>query len=167
MSDEPAPDNSDQLWRDIEQDQLRALKRLDADADCAPLADGFGMPLAPPGTDALADLTRALALDLIAAGFEIHDCAGKAPGGGICLTPGANAQGVIVTWTQHDAAQGAFGYSRHVDLQEQMNFALADLLTTMGYPVEGFGQATAHLVTGPRPVDEPDVDAGAAGEDDE
>lgn len=44
------------------------------------LADGFGMPLVPPGTDPLADLTRALARDLIAAGFEIHDCAGKAPG---------------------------------------------------------------------------------------
>ena len=45
----------------------------------------------PPGTDSLADLTWALARDLIAAGFKIHDCAGKAPGGGVCLTPGSNA----------------------------------------------------------------------------
>ena len=167
MSDEPAPDDGDQLWRDIEQDQMRALKRLDADADAAPLADGFGMPLVPPGTDPLADLARALARDLLAAGFEIHDCASKAPGGGVCLTPGANAQGVIVTWTQHDAAEAAFGYSRHADLQEQMNYALADVLTTMGYPVEGFGQATAHVVTGPRPVAEPAADPEAADEDDQ
>ena len=124
MSDEAVPDHGDQVWRDIEQDQLRALKRLDADADCAPLANAFGMPLAAPGTEPLADLTRALARDLIAAGFSIHDCAGKAPGGGVCLTPGSNAEGVIVTWTQHDAGEAAFGYNRHTDLQEQMNYAL-------------------------------------------
>ena len=160
MSGEAVPDHGDQVWRDIEQDQLRALKRLDADADCAPLADAFGMPLAAQGTEPLADLTRALARDLIAAGFNIHDCAGKVPGGGVCLTPGSSAEGVIVTWTQHDASEAAFGYSRHTDLQEQMNCGLADLLTTMGYPIEDFGQASAHIVTGPRPADETDDDAG-------
>ena len=159
VSDEPAPDG-DEVWRDIEQDQLRALKRLDADADRAALADGFGMPLAPPGTEPLADLTRAVARDFIAAGFAVHDCAGKAPGGGVCLTPAADARGVIVTWTQHDASGAAFGYNRYSDLQEQMNYALADVLTTLGYPVDGFGQATAHLVTGPRPADETDRTAG-------
>ena len=40
-----------------------------------------------------------------------------------------------------------------------MNDALADLLTTMGYPIEGFGQATAHIVSGPRPAGETDDDA--------
>ena len=155
MSNEPAPDG-DQVWHDIERDQLRALKRLDADAERAPLADGVGMPLSPPGTDPLADLTRAVARDLIAAGFAVHDCAGKAPSGGVCLTPAANAQGVIVTWTQHDASEAAFGYSRYSDLQEQMNYALADVLTTLGYPVGGYGQATAHLVTGPRLAGETD-----------
>ena len=53
MSDEAVPDHGDQVWRDIEQDQLRALKRLDADVDCVPLADAFGMPLAARGTEPL------------------------------------------------------------------------------------------------------------------
>ncbi len=163
MSDGPAYGDGERDRRDIEQDQQRVLKRLDADAYAAPLADGIGMPLAPPGTEPLADLTRAMARDLIAAGFAIHDCAGKAPGGGVCLTPAANAQGVIVTWTQHDASEAALGYSRYADLQEQMNYALADVLTTMGYPVEGFGQATARLVRGPRPIGETDATTGAAG----
>ena len=35
-----------------------------------------------------------------------------------------------------------------------MNYALAEVLTTIGYPVDGFGQATAHLVTGPKTFDE-------------
>lgn len=48
------------------------------DADGAPLVDGLGMPLAP-GADVVADMARALARDLIAAGFDIHDCAGKVP----------------------------------------------------------------------------------------
>ena len=160
MSHNAGADDDGGVRSEIEQDQLRALKRLGADADAVALADGFGMPLAPPGTDPLADLTRALARDLIAAGFEIHDCAGKAPGGGVCLTPGSNAQGVIVTWTQHDAAEAAFGYSRQTSVQEQMNYALADVLTTIGYPVEAFGQAAAHLVTEPRMIDE------IAGDDD-
>ena len=43
-----------------------------------------------------------------------------------------------------------------------MNYALADVLTTIGYPVEALGHATAHLVTGPRMIDEiaGDGDAG-------
>lgn len=152
MSDQSAADEGDQRWRDIEQDQLRALKRLDADVAGVRLSDGFGTPLVPPGTEPIADLARALARDLIAAGFEIHDCAAKAPGGGVCLTPGADAGGVIVTWTQHDASEAALGYGRHADIQEQMNYAVADVLTTIGYPVEEFGQAGANLVTGPRPA---------------
>lgn len=116
-------------------------KRLDADADDAPLANGYGLPLAPPGTDPLADLTRALARDLIAAGFTIHDCAGKAPGGGVCLTPASDRRGVIVTWTQHDAAEAVLGYGRYRDIQEEMNCTVADVVTTLGYPIEGYGQA--------------------------
>ncbi len=158
MSDEATADSQEGF--DDEQSQLRALKRLEADADSAPLADGFGMRLATPGTDPLADLTRALARDLIAAGFEIHDCAGKAPSGGVCFTPSPNTGGVIVTWAQHDAAEAAFGYSRQVDLQEQMNYYLADVLSTIGYSVEDFGQATAHLVRAPRPMNKTAVEAG-------
>lgn len=74
---------------------------------------------------------------------------------------------MIVTWTQHDAAEAAFGYGRQSDLQEHMNYALADVLTMIGYPVEGFGQATAHLVTGPRMVDHAAGDDEAAGEGDQ
>jgi hypothetical protein len=163
MSDQAAPDD-DWLWRDVEQHQARAIKRLEANVDAVPLADGGGMPLAPPGSDATADLTRALARDLIAAGFVVHDCAGKAPGGGVCLTPASDLRGVIVTWTQHDAAEAALGYRRHSDIQEQMNCALADVLVTIGYAVEAYGQATAHIVTGSHPVVER-ADEGL-GEDD-
>lgn len=158
MSDERAAEPEE--WADEEHRQRRALKRLEADADCAPLADGFGMRLAAPGTDPLADLTRALARDLIAAGLEVHDCAGKAPGGGVCLTPSPNTGGVIVTWAQHDAAEAAFGYGRHVDLQELMNEHLADVLATIGYTVENFGQATAHLVRDQRRASETVLDVG-------
>ena len=158
---EQGPHDDDDLWRDVEQHELRAVKRLDADADNAPLSDGYHMALPPPGVEPFADLTRAMARDLVAAGFTIHDCAGKAPGGGVCLTPASNAEGVIVTWTQHDAAEAALGWSRASALQEQMNFALADVLATMGYPVKDFGQATAHIVTGPRPRDESDTTASA------
>lgn len=164
MSDDADPQDDDWLWRDVEQHEVRAVKRLDADADDAPLADGYGLPLAPPGADPLADLTRALARDLIAAGFTIHDCAGKAPGGGVCLTPASDRRGVIVTWTQHDAAEAVLGYGRYRDIQEEMNCVVADVVTTLGYPIEGYGQAGAHVVTGPRPVGEPDNNAD---EDDE
>ncbi len=50
--------------------------------------------------------------------------------------------------------RAALGYSRQPCLQEQTNYALADVLTTIGYPVEAFGQATVHLATGPRMIDE-------------
>ncbi len=164
MSDDANPQDADDwLWRDVEQHEARAVKRLDADAA---LADGYGLPLAPPGADPLADLTRALAPDLIAAGFTIHDCAGKAPGAGVCLTPASDRRGVIVTWTQHDAAEAVLGYSRYRDIQEEMNCAVADVVTTLGYPIEGYGQAGAHVVTGQRPPDEPD-DADEGDDDSE
>jgi hypothetical protein len=153
MSQDDKPQDDDWLWRDVEQHQARAVKRLDADADDAPLADGYGLPLAPPGADSLADLTRALARDLIAAGFTIHDCAGKAPGGGVCLTPASNKRGVLVTWTQHDAAEAVLRDSHH-DIQEEMNCAVANVVTMLGYPIEGYGQAGAHIVTGARRPDE-------------
>lgn len=56
MTDDVGEDDRG-VGREVEQDQLRALKRLEADADAVALADGFGMPLAAPGTDLLADLT--------------------------------------------------------------------------------------------------------------
>ena len=156
MSDDrPVEDEGDQLGGAVDQEQLRALKRLEADVDDVRLSDGFGMRLALPGAVFSADLTRSLVRDLVAAGFAIHDCAGNAPGGGVCLTAATSSEGVIVTWTQHDAAEAALGYRRYADIQEQMNYALADILTTMGYPVEEFGQAGANLVTGPRSPEEP------------
>jgi hypothetical protein len=164
MSDDAEPQHDDWPWRDVEQHQARALKRLDADADNAPLADGSGAPLSPPGAQAAADLARAVAQDVLAAGFTVHDCAGKAPGG-VCLTPSSDGKGVLVAWTQHDAAEAVFGYGRHRDLQEHMNYALADALTMLGYPVEGYGHASAHIVTGPRTPDEADDDNGEDDED--
>ncbi len=46
--DEGAPKADDFLWRDVAQHQVRALKRLDADADPATLATPTGSPSPQP-----------------------------------------------------------------------------------------------------------------------
>ena len=105
-------------------------------------------------------MLREVATALVEAGSDLHDCAG-APGGaralgGVCLTPsslgipGQPAGGVIVAWTQHDqmAVEHLRGYPAYAGVQETMNYALADALTALGFQVEDFGQASAHIVTG-------------------
>ncbi len=74
----------------------------------------------------------------------------------MCLTPsspggsGHAAGGVIVGWTQHDrmAVDHVRGYPAYLGVQETMNYAVADALTALGFQVEGFGDASAHIVTG-------------------
>ncbi len=76
--DEGAPKAGDFLWRDVAQHQVRALKRLDADADRVTLATPTGSPSPQPH--------GALRVDVIAAGFDIqarptrdHWCSAAAP----------------------------------------------------------------------------------------
>jgi hypothetical protein len=55
---------------------------------------------------------------------------------------------VIVSWAQHDrmAVDDARGYEAGESVQETMNYALVDVLVALGFAVEGYGQASAHLV---------------------
>lgn len=99
--------------------------------------------------DPMARLVRSLTRSLVEAGFEIHDCATKARTGGICLTPTSRREGVIVTWTTHDAMRFDFQrYSGDQAAQEVMNYALYDTLMALGWDVREYGQAGANLVTG-------------------
>lgn len=100
-----------------------------------------------------------LAKDLVRSGLEIHDCLADAPGGGVCLTPTSSRDGILVTWTQHDAAYHSNrpesrGHP-YTEVQDIMSDTLCDLLITLGYAVEGYGPASANLVTGKRPQAEP------------
>jgi hypothetical protein len=110
------------------------------------LSDGYGARLT---WHPQADLAREVATALVEAGFELHHCAAKAATGGVCLTPTSDPDGVIVAWTQHDrmAVEFVHGYDAYVGVQETMNYAVADVLVAMGFAVEGFGQASAHIVT--------------------
>lgn len=112
----------------------------------ARVTDGMGRPLQGRPGDSL---TAAVARSLVAAGFELHDCAARAAGGGACLTPWLQDAGVIVSWGTHDVL--AHDLERYADQQavlEVMNYALADVLRSLGYDVHGYGQASAHIVRG-------------------
>lgn len=100
--------------------------------------------LAPAGY-----LAREVATALVEAGFELHHCAAKAATGGVCLTPTNDPDGVVVAWTQHDrmAIEFVHGHDSYVGVQETMNYAVADVLVAIGFALEGFGQASAHIVT--------------------
>jgi hypothetical protein len=110
------------------------------------LSDGYGARVT---WHPQADLAREVATALVEAGFELRHCAAKAATGGVCLTPTSDPDGVIVAWTQHDrmAVEFVHGYDAYVGVQETMNYAVADVLVAMGFAVEGFGQASAHIVT--------------------
>ncbi|OLT17757.1 hypothetical protein BJF78_36555 [Pseudonocardia sp. CNS-139] len=97
-------------------------------------------------------LAREVATALVEAGFVLHDCAARSPLGGVCLTPNfgyGGRDGVIVTWAQHHrmARDHVRGYDRYVAVQDGMNYAVADVLAELGFAVEPFGQASAHIVT--------------------
>lgn len=111
------------------------------------MSDGFGEPLCRhhPLSQTVAGLTRTLVM----AGFRLHDCAARERAGGVCLTPSSTEDGIIVTWTTHDAlALDGNRYDQNQDVHEVMNYALADVLRASGWRVTAFGQASAHLVTG-------------------
>ena len=127
--------------------RARARLRADLDEEVAKLSDGCGARVGVdhPLARSMVRLTRSL----VEAGFAIHDCAAKDARGGVCLTPSAQEDGVIVTWTVHDALGHDLARSQeNDDIHEVMNYALADTLCALGWQVTGFGQASAHLVRG-------------------
>lgn len=128
-----------------EEDLARAVGHLDRDAAeaLARLTDGWGSPITT-GHPQHQTMTR-LARDLVAAGFEIHDCLSCAHVGGVCLAP--TADGVIATWTPHNALP-LERYAEARDVGELMNYTLADVLCALGWQTQPYGQASAHVVTG-------------------
>jgi hypothetical protein len=139
----------DRIWRAIDQQRARALQRLDAIAANA-LGDLFPSRrrASSPGRDHA--LARMLARDLTALGMVVHDSSKSVGAGGVWLAPCPDDVGVIVVWTQHDASAAVLGSRLHRDLQETMNFDLAEVLRILGYAVKVYGSGAAHVVTAPR-----------------
>ena len=121
---------------------------LDSDTavEVAKLSDGWDGRLFPdhPLTVLAARITRSL----VEAGFVLHDCAARLRTGGVCVTPSTGTGGVIITWTTHDVlVQDLTRASDNAGVHEVMNYAVADVLRELGWKVDGFGEATAHIVT--------------------
>lgn len=111
------------------------------------LSDGFGRRLRRD--QPLHQLALAIARDLRAAGFELHDCALETPTGGVCLLPSAPDEGVFVTWAQHDVLTADCAmYHVYARVLDTMNQALAMVLIWMGWRVEPLGQSGVYVVTG-------------------
>jgi len=111
----------------------------------AKLSHGWDGRLFPdhPLTVLAARITRSL----VKAGFVLHDCTARQRIGGICVNPSTHSDGVIVTWTVHDIlVQDPTRASHNVGVHEVMNYALADVLRELGWKVDDFGQASAHII---------------------
>ncbi|MEU2347129.1 hypothetical protein [Modestobacter sp. NPDC049651] len=102
--------------------------------------------------DALVTLVVEVAAALVEAGLQLHDCAGDAGVGGVCLTPEPGRGGVLVSWHQHDrmSREQARGAEVVAAVQEVMQDSVADCLEELGFVVEGFGASGASLVTAAR-----------------
>ena len=105
--------------------------------------------------DPLVTLVVEVAAGFMDAGLTLHDCAGvtgpDARSGGVCLTPDAGQQGVVVSWHQHDrmSVERVRGAEAEAAVGLVMGAATADLLVGLGFSVEPFGDGGAHLVRVP------------------
>ena len=81
---------------------------------------------------------------LAEAGLFLYDPSG-ADGelGGVCLTPEAALDGVVVSWRQHDrmSLDQLHGAAADALVQQVMNRALAEVLVVRGFAVEPLGGA--------------------------
>lgn len=121
---------------------------LDGDVagEVAKLGGGWSGQLFPghPMTTLASRVTRSL----VEAGFVLHDCVCALPTGGVCVTPSTDSGGVIITWSTHDILnQDPTRASDDIGVHEVMNYALADVLRELGWTVNGFGEASAHIIT--------------------
>jgi hypothetical protein len=98
--------------------------------------------------DALTTLVVEVAAALVEAGLPLHDCAGSTPSGGVCLTPGPDYCGVVVSWHQHErvSVEGSRASAARA-VQATMNGALVDVLEAAGFVVEPYGADGCLLVT--------------------
>jgi hypothetical protein len=108
--------------------------------------------------DALVTLVVEVASALVESGLSLHDCAGDAPAGGVCLSPEPTRPGIVVSWHQHERMSvGQFhGREAFAAVQRTMNTAVADTLRQLGFAVEPFGSTGCCLVTGGDSVDDGD-----------
>jgi hypothetical protein len=138
----------------LEQHAIGARVGLEEDSQeqLARLSDGWALRLTPDGDPER--LTSSITRTLVEAGFVIHDCAARVRTGGVCLTPTSQQNGVIATWTTHDALR--LDPRRHEDdhdVHQVMNYALFDILSALGWDVREYGHAGANLVVGRRATD--------------
>lgn len=158
VADEPpAGSAQDQIVAGLEEGTWHVARTCagfdeDLQRQYAKLSDGWSRRIdsGHPIAQLMAGITRSL----VEAGFDIHDCTAKARTGGVCLTPASTHDGVIVTWTTHDALSlDPQRYSDNTAAHEVMNFALYDTLLALGWEVREHGQAGANLVIGRRRAD--------------
>ncbi len=139
-------DDPETMTLDLARREAAAKTSLDADAaaELGKLSDGWGARI-DVAHDQAATL-RSLTRSLVEAGFMLHDCAGRQYTGGVCLTPSVSENGVIVTWTVHDALScDACRISVDASVHKVMNDAVADVLRSQGWHVDAFGCAGAHI----------------------
>ncbi|MEW6471541.1 MAG: hypothetical protein AB1679_04670 [Actinomycetota bacterium] len=137
------------IWRAIDDHRARALHQLDALAANA-LGDLFLSRRQKPSDTAQYKLARKIARDLTALGMVVHDSAKSVSTGGVWLAPCPDYPAVLAAWTQHEASAAVLGARRHRDLQETMNYDLAEVLRLLGYTVKTYGSGRAHVVIAPR-----------------
>lgn len=137
----PLPDELDPWFGEQAEHEARARQLFD-EALGEQLMRGF---LAAGRSDTVRQLVR----DLFGSGFTMHDCRGafgRKHEGGICLVPLTTAEGIAVSWAQHDVSYADSG--QHQDVQDLCNDWLRDLMTVLGWRTEDFGTAGAFRVTG-------------------
>ena len=63
-------------------------------------------------------------------------------------TPDPARRGILVTWRQHDrmSLERVRGEAVEAAVERTMNVAIADVLTSMGFPVTPVGTTGCHLV---------------------
>lgn len=139
-------DDLETMTLDSARREAAAKTSLDADAavEFGKLSDGWGVRIGVAHDQAA--MLRFLTRSLVEAGFVLHDCAGRQYTGGVCLTPSVSENGVIVTWTVHDALScDASRISVDASIHKVMNDAVAEVLRSQGWHVEAFGGAGAHI----------------------
>lgn len=103
-------------------------------------------------SDPLTTLVVEVAAALVETGLTLHDCAGRSPSGGVCLSPAPAFSGILVNWQRHDrlSVEQVRGSGADRAVQRTMNAAVADLLAQLGFAVEPVGPTGCPLVVAPQ-----------------
>jgi hypothetical protein len=92
-----------------------------------------------------AALLRELVDALADAGFDVRHYGDNAMGG-ICLTP--TTEGVTINWALYNRLPQNHPRANivHEEVQQTMNYALADVVVALGFEIDGFAQDSSHVV---------------------